>query len=77
LGIPREKVMLVLNRVNTIGASDEDLSRFFARPADASISHSDEFDHSANLGSPLVLVSPAHAAAVEFSALAEQVVARW
>jgi DNA-binding response OmpR family regulator len=72
LGIPKERTLLVLNRITASGLQTDQVIRFFGRKPDVIIPFTAPFDDAADAGRPLVASSPSNAGAVSVRDLAAQ-----
>ena len=72
LGIPKERTLLVLNRLTASGLQTDQVIRFFGRKPDVIIPFTAPFDDAADAGKPLVATSPSNAGAVSVRDLAAQ-----
>jgi DNA-binding response OmpR family regulator len=72
LGIPKERTLLVLNRLTASGLQTDQVTRFFGRKPDVIIPFTAPFDDAADAGKPLVASSPSNAGAVSVRDLAAQ-----
>lgn len=73
LGIPKERTLLVLNRITASGLQTEQVTRFFGRKPDVIIPFTAPFDDAADEGKPLVASSPSNAGAMSVRDLAAQI----
>jgi DNA-binding response OmpR family regulator len=73
LGVPKERVLLALNRTTASGLEADPVMRFFGRKPDVTIPFTRPFDDAADEGKPLVLSSPQNAGAVVMRDLAAQI----
>jgi pilus assembly protein CpaE len=73
LGIPRERTLLVLNRITASGMQTDQVVRFFGRKPDVVIPFTAPFNDAADTGKPLVVSSPSNAGAVSVRDLAAQI----
>jgi len=64
LKIPKERVLLILNRSTASGVAIEQLSRFFGRKPEVIIPFTPPFDDAADEGKPLVMTAPQNVGAV-------------
>ena len=72
LGIPKERTLLVLNRITASGLQTDQVTRFFGRKPDVIIPFTAPFDDAADEGKPLVASSPSNAGALSVRDLAAQ-----
>jgi DNA-binding response OmpR family regulator len=73
LKIPKERTLLVLNRITASGLQTDQVTRFFGRKPDVIIPFTAPFDDAADAGKPLVASSPNNAGAVSVRDLAAQI----
>ena len=73
LGVPKERVLLVLNRTTASGLEADRVARFFGRKPDVTVPFNGLFDDAADAGKPLVMTSPQNAGAVVMRDLAAQI----
>ena len=73
LKIPKERTLLVLNRITASGLQTDQVTRFFGRKPDVIIPFTAPFDDAADGGKPLVASSPNNAGAVSVRDLAAQI----
>lgn len=72
LKIPKERVLLVLNRTTASGLSVEQVARFFGHKPEVVIPFTPPFDDAADEGKPLVLTAPQNVGSVVMRDLAAQ-----
>jgi pilus assembly protein CpaE len=76
MGIPRERIKLVLNRARTrVGISDEDVEAIIDRTPDVLVPSDRDISRSVNEGNPIVTYKPQSEAAEAFRRLANSYVA--
>jgi pilus assembly protein CpaE len=75
LKIPARRQLIVMNRVTTLGATNQQLQEVVGRAADFVIPHSEAVEESANAGQPLVTRAPQNAAVHDYFALADRLAA--
>ena len=73
LKIPKERVLLILNRTTASGVAIEQLSRFFGRKPEVIIPFTPPFDDAADEGKPLVITAPQNVGSVVMRDLAAQI----
>lgn len=73
LGVPQGRVLLIVNRTTPHGLDNEQVSRFFARPASLVVPYSAPFDEAADQGKPLVISTPQNAGATTMRDLAAKI----
>ena len=73
LKIPKERVLLILNRTTASGVAIEQLSRFFGRKPEVIIPFTPPFDDAADEGRPLVMTAPQNVGSVVMRDLAAQI----
>lgn len=73
LKIPKERVLLILNRTTASGVAVEQLSRFFGRKPEVIIPFTPPFDDAADEGKPLVMTAPQNVGSVVMRDLAAQI----
>ena len=73
LAVPRERVLVVLNRTTQGGLGNEQVTRFFARPPAVVVPFTAPFESAADDGKPLVTGSPQNAAVLSLRELAAQI----
>ena len=73
LGMPKERTLLVLNRITPGGVQTDQVTRFFGRKPDVIIPYTPPFDDAADEGKPLVASMPSNAGAISVRDLAAQI----
>lgn len=73
LNVPKERVLVALNRTTASGLEAEQVARFFGRKPDVTVPFNGLFDDAADAGKPLVMTSPQNAGAVVMRDLAAQI----
>lgn len=73
LSVPRERVLLVLDRVTPAGLQAEQITRFFGRRPNVTVPYAAAFEDAANDGAPLVAATPDNASALAVRELAAQI----
>jgi pilus assembly protein CpaE len=73
LGVPKERVLIALNRVTASGLEADQIARFFGRKPDVTVPFTRPFDDAADEGKPLVMTSPQNAGSVVMRDLAAQI----
>jgi CheY-like chemotaxis protein/MinD-like ATPase involved in chromosome partitioning or flagellar assembly len=73
LGVPKERVLLALNRTTAAGLEADQVTRFFGRKPDVTIPFTRPFDDAADEGKPLVMTAPQNAGAAVMRDLAAQI----
>ena len=73
LGVPKDRTLLVLNRLTASGLQTDQVTRFFGRKPDVIIPFTAPFGDAADEGKPLVASSPSNAGAVSVRDLAAQI----
>jgi pilus assembly protein CpaE len=73
LGVPKDRTLLVLNRLTAAGLQTDQVTRFFGRKPDVIIPFTAPFGDAADEGKPLVASSPSNAGAVSVRDLAAQI----
>jgi len=73
LGMPKERTLLVLNRITAGGLQTDQITRFFGRKPDVIIPYTPPFDDAADEGKPLVASTPSNAGALSIRDLAAQI----
>jgi pilus assembly protein CpaE len=73
LGMPKERTLLVLNRITPGGVQTDQVTRFFGRKPDVIIPYTPPFDDAADEGKPLVASTPSNAGALSIRDLAAQI----
>lgn len=73
LKIPKERTLLVLNRITASGLQTDQVTRFFGRKPDVIIPFTAPFDDAADAGKPLVATSPSNSGAMSVRDLAAQI----
>ncbi|HEV2250066.1 MAG TPA: response regulator [Candidatus Limnocylindria bacterium] len=73
LRIPKERTLLVLNRITASGLQTDQVTRFFGRKPDVIIPFTAPFDDAADAGKPLVASSPSNSGAMSVRDLAAQI----
>jgi len=73
LGMPKERTLLVLNRITAGGLQTDQVTRFFGRKPDVIIPYTPPFDDAADEGKPLVASTPSNAGALSIRDLAAQI----
>jgi pilus assembly protein CpaE len=73
LAVPRERILLALDRITPAGLNVEQITRFFGRRPDVSIPYAAAFEDAANDGAPLVSSAPENASAIAIRDLAAQI----
>ena len=71
--IPKERILLVLNRTTASGVAVDQVSRFFGRTPAVIIPFTPPFDDAADEGKPLVMTSPQNVGSVVMRDLAAQI----
>jgi len=75
LEVPRERVMLVLNRHTPTGAANEQVAKFLGWQPDLVVPYNALFDEAANSGRPMVTLYAADASAAKMRELASKIAA--
>jgi pilus assembly protein CpaE len=75
LEVPREQVLLVLNRHTPTGAANEQVAKFLGWQPDLVVPYNALFDEAANSGRPMVTLYPADASATRMRELASKIAA--
>jgi Flp pilus assembly CpaE family ATPase len=73
LEIPKERLLLVLNRTTASGVAIEQIARFFGRKPEVIVPFTPPFDDAADEGKPLVLTAPQNVGSVIMRDLAAQI----
>jgi len=73
LGVPKERTLLVLNRITASGLQADQVTRFFGRKPDVVVPYAATFDDAADEGKPLVTSSPSNVGAMSMRDLAAQI----
>jgi DNA-binding response OmpR family regulator len=73
LGVPKERVLIALNRVTASGLEADQITRFFGRKPDVTVPFTRPFDDAADEGKPLVIAAPQHPGSVVMRDLAAQI----
>jgi pilus assembly protein CpaE len=73
LQVPKERILLVLNRATASGVAIEQVTRFFGRKPEVIIPFTPPFDDAADEGKPLVMTSPQNVGSVVMRDLAAQI----
>jgi pilus assembly protein CpaE len=73
LGVPKERVLLALNRTTASGLEADQVARFFGRAPEVTVPFTRPFDDAADEGKPLVMTSPQNSGAVVMRDLAAQI----
>ena len=73
LQVPKERILLILNRATASGVAIEQVTRFFGRKPEVIIPFTPPFDDAADEGKPLVMTSPQNVGSVVMRDLAAQI----
>jgi pilus assembly protein CpaE len=76
LGVPPERIRLMLNRTSPGGPANEQIESFFGRRPDAIIPYAPMFDDAANTGHPLVQTHPDVPGSIEVRGFASKLAAQ-
>ncbi len=73
LEVPKERVLIALNRITASGLEADQVTRFFGRRADVTVPFTRPFDDAADAGTPLITSSPQNSGAVVMRELAAKI----
>lgn len=72
LEVPKERIIIALNRTSASGVTVEQLTRFFGRAPEVIVPHTPPFEDAADEGKPLVMSAPQNVGSIVMRDLAAQ-----